>query len=657
METTDLTVKTSIFEQEDYLLERINETIINKSKLHITAPVGTHKTTLAMELINLYPDYQFLFLMPQISISTQVYNKLDSEKTPAFIFNSKTKRDLEDWEDENQHYWPETYLSTIDSARRLFEEGKLDLDKTVVIVDETHAFLQNPRKDFDPTVLAIKESGCPVIGFTATESTWVLKYVLGTDEVIRINATDLPSKRIVPIKVGRGMPATTAQLIQDSGWNKVVIWTNNITDQERIEKEIKLNLPEQKVLVLNAKTRDTSEQQSWNHLMQNYKIPLRVDILIANSIAQAGININDKNIDAVLLVGQFDPLGFQQYLGRCRNYSGYYYFLHLNYGKGTIKWPGTDKMEAYLAHVQKILDNYSEEEFDSLSEINPLLADYYTQLPDGKIILKKCMVANLAYKSFREVNGTEMLDFVGEIDETLIIEDEIEDPGVQSQNSSAQKAGYRRTKKAELPKLVKKDAKYLKSIIAFHQERMDYDDLLELIEDSAPFVSKAKRDKLLYVPKTFKTKLVKTVETAKNAGVSVQRLLLAAKKYIDNGKDEKTLKALLNMSNKKVQKIVDAYFFFLNDCQDTPAIVAVMNKFSEQITEKEEAGEWKKQIQAHFNNIPGSGSIAQKIYSSCFITKGVKVMVNGTRKNRRELVQVVDTFQDYLKGNNLTSIF
>ena len=50
--------------------------------------------------------------------------------------------------------------------------------------------------------------------------------------------------------------------------------------------------------------------------MTNDKIPSGTNVLIMNSVAQAGININDKDIDAQILVGKFDPLGFIQFLGR-----------------------------------------------------------------------------------------------------------------------------------------------------------------------------------------------------------------------------------------------------------------------------------------------------------------------------------------------------
>lgn len=257
MITTNKTVETSIYDIKDYLFERIDQAILGNEKIHITAPVGTHKTTLATEMIDLYTDYQLVFLFPHKSISTQLYHKLSIGGTPAYIFNSDTRKKLEEWEYQNQGYWPYTYLSTIDSAHVLLDEGKLNTDKTIFIIDETHSFLQNPRKDFDPTVFAIKDSGCPVIGFTATKSNWVMKYLLEIDEEIKIEATDIPTKRIVPIKVGRGMHQTVAELIEESKWGKVLIWIDNKVDQYKIKEEFKKVSPAKKVVVLNAHERDS----------------------------------------------------------------------------------------------------------------------------------------------------------------------------------------------------------------------------------------------------------------------------------------------------------------------------------------------------------------------------------------------------------------
>ena len=141
--------------------------------------------------------------------------------------------------DNNNQKWPHTFLSTIDSAWRLFEEGKVDPDNTIVIVDETHTFLQTARKDFDKTARAIEEAGCPVIGFTATKSYWVLEYIFRIDTEIRITATDLSPKVVVPVMVKVGIPATIAEMIRINGWKKVVIWTEIIGDQNRIEQKSK----------------------------------------------------------------------------------------------------------------------------------------------------------------------------------------------------------------------------------------------------------------------------------------------------------------------------------------------------------------------------------------------------------------------------------
>ncbi len=92
MITETITIDSWIKEQYPYLNNEVQDTINNKSKLHVTAPIGSGKTTLAIELIEEYYDeYQVVLLEPQISITQQVKEKLEQKGIHPVIYNSTTK--------------------------------------------------------------------------------------------------------------------------------------------------------------------------------------------------------------------------------------------------------------------------------------------------------------------------------------------------------------------------------------------------------------------------------------------------------------------------------------------------------------------------------------------------------------------------------------
>lgn len=654
MKEKQLTINKRLKDVKRSLKASIRYAVYNRQKIHITAPTGTGKTRLAIEIIEEYikKGYNVIVLEPQIAITSQVKTKLDDKGIKSFVYNSTTWRDLDKWEEENNTQVT-IFLSTIDSAFYLFESGKLDPLKTIVIIDESHAFLQKTRSNFDQTVRAIEEAGCPVIGFTATESSWVINYLFNFDSIIRIEATGLRENIINPILVPGGIPEAIAAAIASNKYNKVVIWTETIEFQNRIALAITQVLPDTNIIVLNAETRDDAHKASWDYIMQNDELLPGTNVAIFNSVAQAGININDNDIDYQYLVGQFDPLGFLQYLGRARNYKGEFNFLYHDYGKQLSLFPSAKELNDSITLLEKTLQQFTEENL-SLFGIVQGFKDLYTFSADGKLIINKCMVANRIYEKYRKLHGSELLKHLKVFDPHIIIREVLELRGYSSGGPS--KKQYRKDNRDKLPKMIKYNALDLKGMIEFYSKSMKHDTAIKIVNESTNNKSDAKKHKVLYVPKTRKKKLIKTIETAKKASVSMQQIISAASNYIFHKKDDRALKAVMQLSGKKIEQLIIAVKFYTYDYTSNPIIKKTLKSFDSKVSECKSADDWKKEIQA-FIQIPGSFSIAATIYDCCFVTKRSKFKNDdGESVNGQRLDSVVRTFDDYKKENKMDYI-
>lgn len=656
-----LTVQKYITEIRRKLSQIVRNTIRNKGRLHITAPVGTGKTTYAIELIKKYRgQYQFVLLEPQISISSQVQNKLNGDNIPAFVYNSNTLNALDKWEDQNQMHRDETYLSTIDSAWRLFEDGKLDTDKTIIIVDESHTFLQNARVSFDKTVRAILKSGCPIIGFTATESSWVTKYVLGITKLVKIEALDLPKKKIVPFMV-KGMPTTIAQVIKLDNLQKVVIFTETIAMQDKIKESISEIVPGKKVVVLNAKTRNRGAKKNWTYLMENDELLPGTNIAIINKVAQAGININDNDIDLVMLVGNFEPLGFLQYLGRCRNFTGEFNFLHQDYGDTKVDWHNPKDIEDFLKMMQTRISKLSDANISLLRKSDPSFKELYTRKEGNNAgyELNKCIAANRVYDQFRNIHGTKLIEFLKKIAPHVEFDDYHNYSGIDSDSETQRRATYRLNNKTKLPELVRKSSIYLVELVPLLKGDWSHEKALDIIEDSTTDREKATDDELLFVPSNRKNSLIRTIETSKNAGEpSLVRTLLAAKKYRAFNRDEKVLNTVMLLSIDKIKKIFSAYVFFYMDFTSKPLYKTILDDMkNNEIGKYNTKADWIDKINDKLPTAVGTESIAKTIYECCIITQKKRVTIGNTRRDRFVLTNVIYNYNDYLKAKSLDSIF
>ena len=648
---SELKVKRSLHGSIKYAVE-------NCQKIHITAPTGTGKTTLAIDTAEKYlkEGYTIILLEPQIAITNQIEVKLKIKKIISFIYNSETWRELYEWEEQNQKQWTGPILSTIDSAHYLFDFRDLDPDKTIVIIDESHAFLQKARPNFELTVRKIKDFGCAVIGFTATESSWVTKYLFDFDTNITISATGLHKNLIRPYVAYGGLPYEIAEKFKENKWKKAIIWTETINFQNRIATELKKVRPKAEIIVLNAETRSKEHDKTWKYIMENDELPPEIDIAIFNSVVQAGININDKDIDVQFLVGQFDPLGFIQYMGRTRNYKGEFIFLFHSYPKEQMIFTTADEIDDFVTSTEKIIQSLPATDLSSLSEIVPAFKDFYIQLEDGSYTLNRCMVANSAYRKFRDLNGSDLISYLKEHYPYL----RIDNIGVLSWDSNSDasklKAKYRKANKDMLAKQIKPNAVALNRIIGHYSKGMTHDQVVDLIEESVSDKVKAKREGLLYVPKSRKDALIRMIKTAKKASVSVQQILATVIIYLDKKKDESVIKTMMGLSSRKVEKLISAERFFIFNSNTVKIVKRILKYFKSSINECWSSTEWKNAIKAQLKNIPGSEEIAQSIYDCCFYTKRSKYIEGRKRKNGQKLVKVIKTYDEYKEANGLDNL-
>jgi len=657
MTTEIIKIGSRIEEQYPYLNNEVENAIINKSKIHFTAPVGTGKTTFAIKLIEKYSkDYQVVLLEPQISITKQVEKKLVDKGYKPIVFNSKTKGFLVIDKILNR-IKSKVFLSTIDSAYLLFETKVLDPEKTIVLIDETHSLLQGARKDFDRTVRTINNIGCPVIGFTATKSTWVLEEIFNMDKSIVITATKIPKKIIKPIRIKGCEPAkAVAHNIKGRNQKKVIIWTETKKNQKQIEKEIlklSLNL---KISILNADTREAEEKDTWDHLIENDELPEDIDIAIINSVAMAGVNINNTNIEAQYMVDKFDPFAFRQYLGRTRNYHGTIEYIFKNYGPQEAAWKDIKTHKNYQNRLEKTLNLFTPEQRDSLISMNEKLSDMFTETETGEVVINKCMVASHSYQTFRSIISTAMLNIVGAQDPSLEIKDIVEFVWEKKDQNKKQKAIFRRKMKDKLPAAIIKSARYIASLMKFHAPGQLHDDIRNIIKKSTTDKTKSKRENKLYIPRTKKKHLLEAIKLAEQAGVGIQRVILAAKKYVDFGKSDKALNSILSLSNAAVTKHLGAEVFFNTDLVNNSMIRTLLDEYQKIAATGvcKTHDYWIDIANAHIEYLNGIESITKKIWNYALIKKRSKTK---NRDNGYIILEVVRTYDAYVKANNLDNYF
>jgi len=122
-------------------------------------------------------------------------------------------------------------------------------------------------KNFDRSVDAIINAGCPVIGFSATVSSWVIEYLFKMDLKISIQTTDISDKVIYQF-VETKIPKIIAYEIKEQNYSKVIIWTETFENQDNIYNAIVKLTPDLKVIKLNATERDSSGAADWKYIIE-----------------------------------------------------------------------------------------------------------------------------------------------------------------------------------------------------------------------------------------------------------------------------------------------------------------------------------------------------------------------------------------------------
>jgi Asp-tRNA(Asn)/Glu-tRNA(Gln) amidotransferase C subunit len=477
------------------------------------------------------------------------------------------------------------------------------------------------------------------------------------DESIEFEVTELEPKEVLSVEIEKTLTASVAHAIKIEEFKKVVIFTSIIAAQDKIEKEIKTLLPGMKILVLNRPNRLTDEKESWDYLLQNGTLPAGTDILLMNKVAQAGININDSDIDAVFLVGNFDPIGFLQYLGRCRNYGGKFYYLWGNYGKKNAKVESSDEHEQYQKTMQYVINLFAKAENLDIEDIRGLFKNLYYESPDGKILLNKCMLAKDRYDNLKDLRGDVLIDFMKKFDPTLKLGGMYIFKGINTSINQNKQHRRRKNLKKHLAKAIEKNATYVYPMAKHFTENITYSDAIDLVQKSSKHTIEALKKNVLHIPTARKKSILEMLKSAKDIGVGIPKLIVASKKYLESKKDPKVIEDVLKMSNTKIVRAVKAHVFFEQDLNSNIFMNRILDDLEKKVGEKDTADNWKSWIKNKIGNIPRADYLAANIYDNCCKMKVVQVQKNGYKVKRRRLEKVIRTYKDYIDENNLENIF
>lgn len=639
---TKITVGKYLSEEKDQILKIIAQTIDNNDKIHVKAPVGSGKTTLILELIQLYPDKQFIVLFPQISITEQVKTKLTALNIESSEVNSKTiDKVIEKNIGSLSNSKDTVFLSTIDSAYKLIAAIRFSKDETVVIVDETHTFLTNARKHHTLSVETILEGGFPIIGFSATPSTWVTRMLFGIEDFIEVTTTKVKNPVVTRISVQQSAIRTLAYNIAKENKALTVVFTENITTQKEIQARINEYNPSITVRCLSAESKTSTEKSTWDYLMKNDKLPSGTNVFILNSVVQSGINIMNPKIDTVYMFGTFDPFGFAQYLGRCRKYKKQFKYYHSPRSKQIRLFGGTDEIQARIDAIIGFLTATPEEFQETIISMMP---DNLYEDNDQNLVANKCMIAYEVFKKLKDLSGDTLANAV-----TSLFND-IDFKGVKTiegevQTSAKSKAKSRATSKSDLVEFIKNE--YTLIIRVFQDMGYDYSEanLVKTINTKygGKLVAKVPSLKQRF------DKLNEMVELMKAAQMTPHRISTAAHRYFNSGKSDEVLEAYINMSNNTIKDISEAIRYFKTFPKSNPTIKKAVKELQTYINDGEtySAKEWKDMV---YKLLPGLNKLPEvtaNFYKFCIRTK----RSNGQLK----LVGINTSLNDYLDGLGLAN--
>ena len=621
-----------------------------------------------MEIVKRFgKDHQILILEPQIAIMNQVQHELKQRKIKSFIYHSDTRKQFSKVNLNNP------IISTYDSAHRLINKPVTDLSdksahdfllldpsKTIVIMDETHVLIQDGKADYDKSIRAIIEAGVPIIGFSATPSAWVTAKLLDIDTCVEISSSSIPKKEILPIHIRKNIVATLAKhIVNDKKHKKVVIYTADIKTQNKIKEEIITLDKSKNVLILNRPERMKNNKNEWKYLMKNGVLPKEVDVLIMNKVAQAGINIKDKDIDAVFLVGQFDPYGFIQYLGRTRNYKSPYYYVYNNYGNKIDQEediPNEDSnstmIESILHVVQEFVDTIAKNEKFNSESLLLTFGDKYGKDGNGNLAPNKCVIAEDEYSQYGELHGLDMLQMVELMDSNIEVGyyDEI-DPAI-----SVTRQQRRYDIKKSIPKLISQTAFELVHLMYYLKyNRLSLDDLQYQINISESKRSMALVRNVPYIDVSKKPLLLKLISDAGEVGLGVPKLIAAARSYMNNADSLDSVNEILSSktANRGIVNALKVKLFFEEHSSNPKTVSKMLKALEKQVGFVYQKTQWIYAINKAVNNIPGSNDFARLIYDLFCIFKDSQPTINGRIVKSKKLEKVIRNHDEYVSEKGI----
>ena len=661
MKTVPITINKYIRRNDQQLHKLVKETINNKGRTHVSAQTGTGKTEFIMEIVKRYSGkYQILILEPQLAIMNQLQHDLKQRGIKkVFQYNSGTK--IKFSEEDLNH----PIISTYDSAHKLINKSFTDMDgisatdfrlldpeKTIVIMDESHVLITEGKANYDKSIREIINARVPIIGFSATPSSWVLNDLLDIDVSVEITSNTIPQKEVVPILIKKNITATLAKHIVDRGFKKVVVFTRNIRDQNKLKTEIRKLDKSKNILVLNRPEKMKRAKAKWNKMVKTGKIPKGVNVLMMNKVAQAGINIKDKDIDAVFLVGHFDPFGFIQYLGRTRNYKGKYYFIYNNYWKNL----GSDEENPAEEMINKIvrsivdvsqflIDNISSHDKLDKESLVKSFGDKY-DLYNGKIVLNKSYAAKVEYEKLTKLHGIHTIRIVEEMNPGIFTNFYEEIEPIRSHSVKKRKLEI----KQDIVELISQN--YI-SIIQLSDylryDKLSWDFLSYIIDNSTSSRVKAITDKVPRIDSNTKKKLHKLIIKVKEAGIGIPKVMAAAYAF-HKDHDEESIRTILSskIKNRDVVNALKVKLYFQQNITNVKAVNKVLDSIERYIGHMYQKPQWIDAIMKSVGRISGSNDFAEMIYSLFLIFTQHQITVDGNLVKVKKLNKVIRNYDEYV---------
>lgn len=664
MEQIIRNVNNWISDDNEFLIKKISETVENNGKIHLTAPVGTGKTWVALNLIEIYTKqgYTCIILFPMIAISEQVqfdFNKrkvenpekieeYEEEYICAAIYNSKVKK--------SDILYNQVILSTIDSVYKLLDDDYFKDEKVIIFLDETHTYLQRARKNFSKSVEAIINSGFPIIGLSATPSAWVNQFLFGFEVNIIYNVANFKKKRIKPVKVANGLIRFVAEEYGKSKDEKWIIFLEKKDSQKKLKSDINKLRPECNVVILNAETKISSEKKTWDHLMKKGKLPKGVDVAIINSVAQAGINIKNKSIDNVILVGNQDPFGIAQFVGRTRNYEKEFTY-YFSPGGLTIN----DEMNAIgiqsrIDTLNKIL-KYNNYGYPNLGDFVSMMGDQFSINEEGDVIANICMVATEIYSTLRKASGEQVCQIMSEIFSDDIIINDLEEVNGVTGTTTIQNKTIRDKFRTELVKELVANTELVSRLMYNIKETDTYEDALLLINESEKSKLMAVKNNKLFIKTKKEKKVLKNIVVlAEKSTRTLLRIKAAVELYQQSNMNKKVLNKYIKASNSSIVNLSAAQMFF--EKVDKKYLAGIIETLEDWVDSIKDIKTWKEIIEDNVVITNISASFVDVVYDALFQIEIKEVSdEDGQRKKYRKLVGLNKSLKDYINYKGILKEF